>query len=40
MDAADSVETYDIRTWATLFRLNDKGNIVVHPNGPDGPTAT
>jgi len=37
---ADSVETYDIRTWGGLyFGVNDKGNIVVHPNGPDGPKA-
>ncbi|MBV8879849.1 MAG: biosynthetic arginine decarboxylase, partial [Planctomycetaceae bacterium] len=37
---ADSVETYDIRTWGGVyFGVNDRGNIVVHPNGPDGPTA-
>jgi arginine decarboxylase len=37
---ADSIETYDIRTWGSpYFGVNDKGNIVVHPNGPDGPQA-
>jgi len=37
---ADSVETYDIRTWgAPYFGVNDKGNIVVHPDGPQGPVA-
>jgi arginine decarboxylase len=37
---ADSVETYDIRTWGhPYFGVNDKGNIVVHPNGPQGPGA-
>jgi arginine decarboxylase len=37
---ADSIETYDIRTWgAPFFGVNDKGNIIVHPNGPQGPSA-
>ena len=37
---ADSVETYDIRTWGhPYFGVNDKGNIVVHPSGPQGPGA-
>jgi arginine decarboxylase len=37
---ADSLETYDIRTWGDpYFGVNDKGNIVVHPDGPNGPSA-
>jgi arginine decarboxylase len=37
---ADSIETYDIRTWGSpYFGVNDKGNIVVHPDGPEGPVA-
>ncbi len=36
---ADSLETYAIRTWgAGYFGINEKGNIVVHPNGPDSPS--
>lgn len=37
---ADSVETYEIRTWGNpYFGVNDKGNVVVHPYGPKGPSA-
>jgi arginine decarboxylase len=37
---ADSIETYDIRTWGSpYFGVNEKGNIVVHPDGPNGPVA-
>lgn len=37
---ADSIETYDLRTWgAPYFGANDKGQVVVHPDGPNGPTA-
>jgi arginine decarboxylase len=37
---ADSVETYDIRTWGNpYFGVNEKGNMVVHPDGPQGPVA-
>jgi arginine decarboxylase len=36
----DSVETYEIRTWGDpYFGVNDKGNVVVHPYGPQGPSA-
>lgn len=36
----DSVETYEIRTWGhPYFGVNEKGNVVVHPYGPNGPTA-
>jgi len=37
---SDSVETYEIRTWGhPYFGVNEKGNVVVHPYGPNGPTA-
>ena len=37
---ADSVETYEIRTWGNpYFGVNDKGHVVVHPDGPNGPAA-
>src|SRR5213083_3029257 len=37
---ADSVETYDVRTWgSSYFGVNDKGHIVVHPDGPQGSVA-
>jgi len=37
---ADSVETYDIPTWGNpYFGVNDKGNMIVHPDGPQGPAA-
>ncbi|HLV61361.1 MAG TPA: biosynthetic arginine decarboxylase [Fredinandcohnia sp.] len=37
---ADSIETYEIRTWGhPYFGVNEKGNVVVHPYGPGGPTA-
>jgi len=37
---ADSVETYEIRTWGNpYFGVNDRGHVVVHPYGPEGPSA-
>ncbi len=37
---ADAIELYAIRSWgAGYFGVNDKGNVVVHPEGPNGPTA-
>ena len=37
---ADSVETYDIRTWGNpYFGVNEKGHIIVHPDGPQGAVA-
>ena len=37
---ADAVETYEIRTWGNpYFGVNEKGHVVVHPYGPDGPSA-
>ena len=36
---ADSLETYSIRQWgAGYFGINDKGNVMVHPGGPDTPS--
>ncbi len=36
---ADSLETYQTRAWgAGYFGINDKGHVVVHPNGPEGPS--
>jgi arginine decarboxylase len=36
---ADSLETYAIRQWgAGYFGINDKGNVIVHPGGPDAPS--
>ena len=33
----DSNELYGIRNWGSkYFGINDKGNIVVHPDGPQG----
>jgi arginine decarboxylase len=35
---ADSLDTYSIRAWgAGYFGINDKGNVQVHPGGPDTP---
>jgi arginine decarboxylase len=35
---ADSLETYSIRQWgAGYFGINDKGNVMVHPGGPETP---
>src|SRR3954470_22209518 len=35
---ADSLETYAIRHWgAGYFGINDKGNVIIHPGGPDSP---
>ncbi len=37
---ADSSEMYEIRTWGNpFFGANEKGNVIVHPDGPDGPQA-
>lgn len=34
----DSLDTYAIRNWgAGYFGINDKGNVCVHPGGPDSP---
>ena len=36
---ADSLETYSIRQWgAGYFGVNDKGNVTVHPGGPETPS--
>lgn len=33
---ADSLDTYAIRQWgAGYFGINEKGNVMVHPHGPD-----
>ena len=33
---ADALDTYGIRNWgAGYFGINDKGNVIVHPDGPD-----
>ena len=35
----DSLDTYAIRQWgAGYFGVNDKGNVIVHPGGPDQPS--
>jgi arginine decarboxylase len=37
---ADSVDTYEIRTWGQpYFGVNEKGHVVVHPDGAKGPSA-
>lgn len=37
---ADSIETYEIRTWGRpYFGVNEKGHVVVHPDGEGGPSA-
>ncbi len=37
---ADSAETYQIRAWGSpFFGINEKGHVVVHPDGPEGPQA-
>ncbi len=37
---ADSIETYEIRTWGTpFFGVNEKGHVTIQPDGPAGPTA-
>jgi arginine decarboxylase len=37
---ADSIETYEIRTWgAQYFSVSDKGHVVVHANGAEGHAA-
>lgn len=34
----DSLDTYAIRNWgAGYFGINEKGNVCVHPGGPDSP---
>jgi arginine decarboxylase len=36
---AEAVETYAIRSWGKeYFGVNEKGNIIVHPDGPNGPS--
>ncbi len=36
---ADSLETYSIRNWgAGYFGINEKGNVEVHPSGPETPS--
>src|SRR5688572_21184 len=36
---ADSLDTYAIRHWgAGYFGINDKGNVAIHPGGPDSPS--
>ena len=36
---ADSLETYSIRQWgAGYFGINEKGNVMVHPGGPETPS--
>jgi arginine decarboxylase len=35
----DSLDTYSIRQWgAGYFGVNDKGNVMVHPGGPETPS--
>ena len=35
---ADSLDLYNVRGWGNnYFSVNDRGNIAVHPNGPDSP---
>jgi arginine decarboxylase len=37
---ADALETYGIRNWsAGYFGINEKGHVIVHPEGPQGPSA-
>lgn len=37
---ADSIETYEIRTWGNpYFGANEKGHVIVHPDGPNGASA-
>jgi arginine decarboxylase len=34
---ADALETYAIRNWGTgYFGINEKGNVAIHPDGPQG----
>jgi arginine decarboxylase len=36
---ADALEMYSIRNWgAGYFGVNDKGNVIVHPGGPESPS--
>ncbi|MCI0673138.1 MAG: biosynthetic arginine decarboxylase [Myxococcaceae bacterium] len=36
---AESQETYGIRNWgASYFGINDRGHVIVHPDGPAGPS--
>src|SRR4051812_2920058 len=35
----DALETYGIRNWgAGYFGVSEKGNIIIHPGGPDSPS--
>jgi arginine decarboxylase len=37
---ADSIEAYEIRTWGNpFFGANEKGHVMVHPDGPESPSA-
>jgi arginine decarboxylase len=37
---ADALETYGVPNWsAGYFGINEKGHVIVHPQGPNGPTA-
>lgn len=36
---ADALETYGIRNWgAGYFGVNEKGNVIAHPDGPGSPS--
>ena len=37
---ADALENYGVPNWsAGYFGINEKGHVIVHPQGPEGPTA-
>ncbi len=37
---ADAADTYGVPAWSGgYFGINEKGHVVVHPDGPTGPTA-
>lgn len=37
---ADALENYGVTNWsAGYFGINEKGHVVVHPQGPEGPAA-
>ncbi len=37
---ADALENYGVPNWsAGYFGINDKGHVIVHPQGPEGPSA-
>jgi arginine decarboxylase len=36
---ADAQDTYGTRNWgASYFGINERGNVIVHPDGPQGPS--